>query len=100
MHGNLARLGAEHITLHTDYVAYVKEFFEHNVVHILVLAGANLVTAHIHLYAACGIQQLHKGSLSHDTAAHDTSGHMHAARLSLIVLEIILDFGGMSIHRI
>ena len=44
----LARLGAEHITLHADEVAKVKEFLEHGVVHGGILGiGAEGIASYI-----------------------------------------------------
>ena len=45
--GYFAHLSAEHIALHTDNVTDVEEFLEHLVVQVLILAGAQIVTADI-----------------------------------------------------
>ena len=76
----LARLGAEHITLHTDEVAKVQQLLEHGVVHGGILGiGAEGIACYIHLYATLAVHQFHETGLAHNAAAHHTAGHAHHA---------------------
>ena len=49
MNTDLARLCAEHKTLHTDEVADVEQTFENHIVEVLVLIGAKVVARDIDL---------------------------------------------------
>ncbi len=51
VNAHLARLRAEHISLHTDEVAQVEQLLEHDVVQVLVLIGTDGVALHVDLYA-------------------------------------------------
>ncbi len=97
MDGDFARFGAEHEALDAHEVAYVEEFLEDVVVEALVLAGADVVAAHVDLYAAFAVLELHEGGFAHDASAHDAAGNGHGARLG-IVAEILLYLGRASRH--
>ena len=73
MDANLTRLGAKHITFHTDEVAQIEQFLEDDIIEI-ALQG---IALHINLNAALRILDLGEGGLTHDTLAHDAAGNAH-----------------------
>ena len=90
MDADLARLGAEDKTLHADEVADVEQFLEDHIIEILILIGTQIVASDIYLNTAFGVLDLCKGGLSHDTAAHHTSGDAHLTWF-VFVTEIVTD---------
>jgi hypothetical protein len=100
MNGNFAGLCAKNITSHTHKVANVKQFLENHVVHILIICGAQVVAADIHLYAPVGILKFHKRGLAHYAAPHYATGHTHLARSIFTVTKIFLYLCRMGINRI
>ena len=99
MHADLAHLCAEHHTLDTDEVANIEQALEHDVVHILVLLGADVIAGDIHLDAALRVLQLHERSLTHHAAAHQTACDRYLARL-VLVLELLFYIGRKSVGHI
>lgn len=99
MDGDLSHLGAEYKSLDTDKVAYVEEFLEDYVIHVLVFARAKVVAAYVDLDTAVGILKLHEGGFAHDATAHDTAGDVHFTCLG-VVLEVFFDFLAVSGHWI
>ena len=93
MNGYLARLGAEYKALYAYDVAYVEEFLEYYIIHILILARTEVVAAHIHLYASFVILKFHEGGLAHYAAAHYATGHNHLARRLKLIAERALYLG-------
>ena len=79
MHTDLAGLCTEDVTADTDKVAQVEQFLEHHVVEVLVLAGTNFIALDIYLYSSARVLYFGKGSLSHNAAAHKSSGDGHVA---------------------
>ena len=78
MNADLASLCAEYITLHAHKVANVEKLLEHCIVHHRILwIWTEGIARHIDLHTTLRILQLHESSLTHDTAAHDTSGNAH-----------------------
>ena len=99
VHGDFARLCAEDEAFDADVVAQVEQLFEHRVVEVLILFGADVVAGDIHLYAARGVLQFHKTGLAHDASSHHASGDAHLTRLG-VVRELGADVVGVGRHRI
>ena len=80
MHTDLARLGAEHKTFHTNEVTQIQQLLEHYVIQILVLLRADVIPCHIHLHPTFRVLQLHKTGLTHHTAAHHAPSDAHLSK--------------------
>ena len=78
-------LGAEDKSLHAHDVAQVEQALEDGIVHLLIVAGADVIARHIDLHTSLGVLQLHERGLSHDASAHDTARNRYLARLGIVV---------------
>ena len=86
MYGDFAHLRAEDEALDTDEVAYIEQFLEDEVVHLLLNGGGLLAFGHGCLYVIATdidldtpfrVLQLDERRLAHDTAGHESSGDTH-----------------------
>ena len=83
MHGYLTHLRAEYETFNADEIAYIEQFLENDVVHLL-LYGRRLfafgyrclyvISRYIHLNTSFGVLDFDERGLTHDTLAHQTTG--------------------------
>ena len=96
MHRNLTGLGAECKSSHTDEIAYVHQFLEHLIIHVLVVARTNVVAGDINLYAAFGVLKFGKTGFAHYPTAHQPAGYAYLTRL-VPVIELILYVNGKSV---
>jgi len=85
-----ACLCAEHITLNADKVANVEQTFEHGVIEVFIIVGADVVACNIHLYTSLRVLQFYEAGLAHYAAAHHTSSN-HYLLFLVFVLEVVLD---------
>ena len=88
---DLARLRAEHISLHAHEVADVQQALEHDIIHVLVLARADAVAHDIYLNTSLAVLQLKETGLAHNAAAHHSSGDADSTRLGRILVKLVLN---------
>ncbi len=89
---DFAHLRTEDIALNTNEVADIEQTFENGVVHILVLARAEVVTADINLDTSFTILDFCERSLTHHTASHQTACDRNFL-LGSIVLKVVFQIG-------
>ena len=86
MNRDLTHLGTEHKAFDTDKVAYIQQFLEYHVVHLLFYRSSffalrygclDVIAADIDLDTAFGVLELDKRGLTHDTFGHQTTGYTH-----------------------
>ena len=75
MNRDFAHLGFEHEAFYAYEIAYIEEFLENSIIKFFIVAGADVVTSNVHLYASPTVLNFSKRRLAHNPAAHQSAGN-------------------------
>src|SRR5215204_3223499 len=88
MNRNLSRLCRKPKTFYTYNIPYIEEFLKNDVIKRFIFIRTNIVAANVNLNSSSFILKLNKRSVTHNPAAHDSSGNGYLTIIALVAFVI------------